>query len=90
MVCFDDMGSKCDGSGHCVACLSASDCGSQSACQTPTCSGGSCGANDAPPGTTCTDHDGTRCNGNGTCVACLSASDCPAPMECVSGVCSGP
>jgi len=71
------------------------DCpASTTVCATPTCSGGSCGTENAAKGTPCTEAGGKLCDGNGACVECTDAAlDCPAATSaceqptCTAGTC---
>ncbi|MEA2700089.1 MAG: hypothetical protein QOI66_4360, partial [Myxococcales bacterium] len=76
---------KCDGSGHCLGCGVASDCGQDTACRTFSCSSQVCGSAVAAQGTVLpnqsqTDHDckQNQCDGNGNVVAVSLDSDKPA------------
>jgi len=71
-ACSQAGGTKCDGAGACVECLSASTCpGVDTACQSRTCTVGACGIAFAP--------DGTICGGMGS--FCMTG-DC-----CIGGAC---
>lgn len=77
--CADSGGSVCLGNGHCVACLQASSCPSQSTtCKLNVCDGTAhtCSTTNAAKGTACSDGGGIVCDGNGACVA----------MHCMDGV----
>ncbi len=82
VACDDGGGAVCNGSGDCVGCNIGSECGTSTSCRTFTCDGGTCGFDDAPPGTACTEG-GTKCDGSGACVECVTGPDC------ASGVCQG-
>ncbi len=69
-VCSDNGGRICDGSGACVQCNAAADCPAQTTvCKTNTCTGETCGTQNAPKGTGCNDAGGVVCDGSGSCVA---------------------
>jgi hypothetical protein len=75
-------GRVCDGAGHCVQCLSASDCPAGITCAAGRCSGG------------CADRmkDGAETDvdcGGGACPACAIGRACAEGSDCVSGVCDG-
>ena len=64
--CSQNGGTVCDGTGTCVQCTAPSQCpGSDTACQSRTCSAGACGFANAPMGTTCPDG---ACDGLGNCL----------------------
>src|SRR5262249_18047613 len=53
-ACNSGGGTVCDGAGHCVQCVSASDCpGTDTICQHRTCTAGTCGTAFAPTTTVC-------------------------------------
>jgi hypothetical protein len=66
-ACSSGGGSVCNGSGTCVQCNTAFDCaGTDTECQTRTCTSNTCGISFAAPGTPCT-IGGTQCDGAGNC-----------------------
>ena len=82
-----DQGSKCgdglpvcDGNGHCVGCVNASNCGTHEACQKNNCVSG------------CTDgiadffESGIDCGGS-ECPKCPNGQACFGPGDCMSGLC---
>ncbi len=90
-ACTDNGGKVCDGMGHCVACLTPSDCPMQAtACIVDTCNNNACGTANEGAGTTCTDMNGKVCDGNGHCVGCNGDGDCQAPDRCMGNMCVSP
>ncbi len=90
----------CDGSGHCSgstsACSVASDCpGTDTDCQSRTCTNGVCGVVNTPGGTPTSsqipgDCQSTVCDGSGGTTLVVDNTDTPvAPGECLVGTCSG-
>lgn len=69
--CDDDNGAMCDGSGHCVVCVDATDCaGVDTDCLKKTCIDGMCGTAPTAQGTVLTvqvdgDCQTAICDGNG-------------------------
>jgi hypothetical protein len=61
-------GGVCDGTGVCVQCNFASDCGSDTQCETFSCGGSVCSRTWVDAGTACTDNGGTNCSGEGQCI----------------------
>jgi hypothetical protein len=88
--CTEDGGHLCDGKGHCVVCVDATDCPlSPTLCQSPTCSAdGTCGTKDANDGTMCMDGGGKVCS-NGGCVVCNTTPDCSPNNVCQNHTCVG-
>jgi Sulfatase-modifying factor enzyme 1 len=67
-TCADNGGKLCDGSGHCVACVTASQCSAPtSSCATAACTANACTTTNATKGVSCADG-GMTCDGNGNCV----------------------
>jgi hypothetical protein len=93
--CNQNGGSTCNGSGACVTCLTAADCGVDTACQTHTCIGGVCGANNAAAGTVVSnpvtgDCRSNQCDGVGNIqVNAPDNNDTPADdgNQCTSDIC---
>jgi hypothetical protein len=99
-TCGMNNGTECDGSGHCVQCVDATDCpGADTDCQKRTCTSGVCGIFNEDPGTptppqTQTDNDCKRvvCDGNGSATTMADDTDLPINTNdcrtaaCVSGV----
>ena len=86
----------CDGTGTCVQCLQASDCGQNSECQTWSCNAGQCAVQNAADGTVLqaqTAHDckQAECNGQGAEKSVAWTSDKPADEgnPCTDEVCVG-
>jgi hypothetical protein len=88
---------KCDGAGHCVACLQASDCGTSAACKSFTCDAGVCNTHLAASGTVVTnatagDCRSDQCDGAGNLVSsAVDAADLPADdgNACTLETCAG-
>ncbi len=69
VACADHGGAVCDGKGACVACNTAADCDSGTACKImPSCSSRACKYSNASAGTSCSDGNGHLCNDSGECV----------------------
>ncbi len=94
-ACNQDGGTKCDGNGACVQCVEASDCGTNTACKTFTCTSGVCGSNNAGAGTvvanpTVGDCRSDRCDESGN-IAANVPDDTDVPFDdnaCTNDVCS--
>lgn len=94
--CSEIDGGFCDGAGHCVACLSAADCGNTT---TTPCAGGVYTAPSTCEAGVCVPGEPTNCGAAKlTCKAtgcepCVADADCgPAPgpcklMACKAGLC---
>lgn len=85
----------CDSTGHCVGCVTASDCsGTNTECRTKSCNGGACGFDYTAAGTAVaqqTPHDchTNRCDGAGNIVNQVDDADLPVDgVECSMDVCS--
>jgi len=101
-ACSQSDGSHCDGTGYCVQCTTASECGVDSVCQVWNCTSGICGVQNAPQATlvgeqVVGDCQQVQCNGFGAIVSVEVAGDTPADDAnvctaevCVSGVPSHP
>ncbi len=88
---------RCNTSGQCVGCLTGTDCpGSDTVCQTRTCTQGVCGFNFKPLGTALTDGTagdckGLHCDGAGNSVSFTTNTDVPVDGnpcttdECTAG-----
>ncbi|MFO0588746.1 MAG: lamin tail domain-containing protein [Polyangiaceae bacterium] len=95
-ACSQNGGSFCDGTGSCVACNTAAQCpGSDTECQTRTCSAHACGFNFQPAGTavasqTAGDCQENQCNGSGAIVSVAKNTDVPADdgNQCTDDTCS--
>jgi hypothetical protein len=57
---------KCNATGQCVACISASDCPDPGPCNTKACTLGVCDARPKAAGTAC--QSGMMCDGEGACI----------------------
>lgn len=74
----------CNDAGHCVDCLTDSDCTPET-CKKASCTGGACTYAPVGKGTPC---QGGKCDGNGQCSGCLDPmADCP-PKECSVASCA--
>jgi hypothetical protein len=62
-----------------TTCTDASDCGTDTDCQTFSCDSGTCSTNNVAQGTACDDDSGELCDGSGSCVA----------ANCMDGVMNG-
>jgi plastocyanin len=85
----------CDPTGQCVGCLTANDCpGTDTECQTRTCTSNTCGFNFTAAGTpiamqTPGDCRINQCNGAGAAVLANQDSDLPVDgNQCTSDVCN--
>jgi hypothetical protein len=85
----------CNAQGQCVGCVNASDCpGTDTECQTRTCTANVCGFSFAPSGTVVSnqtpgDCKQNRCNGVGGIVAVNFNSDVPVDgNSCTKDVCT--
>lgn len=94
-ACHEGDATLCDGQGACVECLQASDCsGEDTACQTRTCTRGTCGFTYAAVGTplptqTVGDCKTAQCDGHGAIVQANNDADLPVDNNaCTSDVCS--
>jgi hypothetical protein len=61
-------GGKCDATGRCVACITASDCPDPGTCNDRTCTQGVCGSRPKVEGTAC-QSNGMMCDGRGACIS---------------------
>jgi Divergent InlB B-repeat domain len=92
----------CDGSGSCVGCIAAADCGTDTACRTWSCTAGACGVSYTADGTLVAnpipgDCRKDVCDGAGNIVSVADDTEVPADDGnqcttdiCVSGVPSHP
>jgi hypothetical protein len=94
-ACAQSGGSFCDGAGACVACNSASQCaGSDTECQTRTCSAHACGMAFVPNGQalaaqTAGDCHQLQCNGAGGTTSAVDDGDVPVDgNQCTADVCT--
>ena len=62
--CTEVSGGKCNAGGTCVACLAASDCGTDTACKTFACNSGTCSQNNQPLGHVVTNVPVGNCRSN--------------------------
>jgi hypothetical protein len=95
-ACNQNGGTVCSAAGSCVQCNAASQCpGSDTACQTRTCSAGVCGFNYQPNGfvigaQTPGDCQANVCNGSGSIISVAADTDLPADdgNQCTGEVCN--
>ncbi|MCB9628598.1 MAG: hypothetical protein H6725_14580 [Sandaracinaceae bacterium] len=93
-ACNVNGGTYCDGGGQCVACNMASQCGTNTFCQTFTCTGGTCGTAPTAVGTplptqTAGDCQVQQCNGMGGTRSVANDLDLPNDNnECTDDICS--
>ena len=85
----------CDGSGHCLGCTDAGQCGLVTFCQPWTCDAGACNANNKADGTPADqqvsgDCQQVQCNGGGGVKNVADNGDVPADdgNQCTSESCS--
>src|SRR4029079_15045737 len=94
--CNQGGGQVCSFQGTCVQCNTSSQCpGSNTDCQTRTCSANTCGISFAPPGTPTSsqapgDCHQNQCDGSGNIVNAVDNSDLPADdgNQCTSEACN--
>ncbi|MBK8259506.1 MAG: lamin tail domain-containing protein [Polyangiaceae bacterium] len=94
-ACSQNGGTVCNATGTCVACNAASQCpGTDTECQTRTCTSNTCGFNFTAAGTpvasqTTGDCKRNECNGSGAIVANNFDTDLPVDgNQCTSDVCT--
>lgn len=94
-ACSQGGGTVCDGNGHCVQCLSASNCpGSDTECSSRTCVAQACGVASQPSGTQVTtqtagDCHRNQCDGLGAVTSAVDDTDVPVDGNpCTLDVCS--
>ncbi len=78
----------CDGAGSCVACTTATQCGTAPECNDAVCtSSGSCGTTPKMAGVGCSSS--RFCDGNGSCVTCYGSgkAQCGTDYVCRSNAC---
>jgi hypothetical protein len=87
-------GGKCDGAGSCVACITDSDCGTNTECAAYTCTANACVTTYAPAGTalavqTPGDCKHAHCDGNGNVQLANDNLDLPVDgNQCTDDVCT--
>ncbi|HEY2898947.1 MAG TPA: lamin tail domain-containing protein [Polyangia bacterium] len=86
-------GGQCDGSGHCMGCTLASDCGANTECKIWTCVSHVCGRNDPVDGTavasqTPDDCKKVVCNGSGDTRVANDDTDNDDGNACTDDACS--
>lgn len=95
VVCSQNGGAVCDGSGNCVQCNTASDCGTNTACRTYNCTNYTCGVSNTPAGYVVAnpvpgDCRSDQCDGNGNITTnAVDNNDLPADdgNQCTSDTC---
>ncbi len=94
-ACSEGSGTECDGAGHCVACLAATDCpGQDTQCQKRACNSGVCGVTNTAQGTAVTmqtagDCQKVVCDGNGATTSQADDTDLPNDNNaCTNDVCT--
>ncbi len=93
-TCGSGSGMVCDGSGDCVNCVFGSDCpGSDTECETRTCTTTVCGFSFTAAGTPTTDQtigncQQNQCDGSGNIVSVEDDSNTPASSACANGTCA--
>ena len=91
----------CNGTGACVGCITAANCGTDTTCQTHTCTNGQCGVNNAAVGTalpnqTPGDCKKVQCDGTGQVQTVNDDTDKPVDGNactqdlCNAGIASNP
>ncbi|HVY44819.1 MAG TPA: lamin tail domain-containing protein [Minicystis sp.] len=84
----------CDGNGHCVTCNVASDCGTDTDCQTWACNAGTCVPTNTPAGTAVSDQTAgdcleVQCDGNGGTMPVDDNADVPVDgNDCTQDLCA--
>src|SRR5262249_54629249 len=94
-VCGTNL--MCDGSGACVGCVNAGNCGTDTFCQAHTCTNGTCGVTNTAAGTAppTAAHMGgdcklIQCDGQGQPTTVNDDSDTPSDgNQCTQDVCTG-
>lgn len=81
-ACAENGGTRCDGAGKCVECITGADCASL-VCQLQVCIAPTC--MDGVKNATETDVD---CGGP-DCAPCAVGQLCSAPSDCLTALCSG-
>ena len=89
------VGQACDAAGSCTGCVTAATCpGTDTECQTRSCTASVCGFMFAAPGTvanmqTAGDCKKNQCNGTGAIVSANDNADLPVDLsQCTSNVCT--
>jgi hypothetical protein len=81
-TCSDGGGTRCNGTGDCVPCLTTPDCSDPlSICQSQMCVPAGC-ANDTLDG----NETGVDCGGD--CAPCDDGDGCTQASDCISGFCA--
>ena len=86
----------CNGAGQCVGCIAPTDCaGTDTECQTRTCTTGACGVMNAPQGTVVNAQMAgnckkDQCDGGGAVETVPDSTDLPVDSQtCTKDVCTG-
>jgi hypothetical protein len=93
-ACGSGSATLCDGSGDCVNCVFPTDCpGSDTQCQTRTCTAGVCGFDFTSAGTPLTNQTPgdclqAQCNGSGGVQEAIDNTNTPANTACTTGTCT--
>lgn len=94
-ICSQNGGTVCSGTGLCVACVTGTDCpGTDTECQTRTCTSFTCGFNYTSAGTPVSGQTSgncqvNQCNGAGGVVSAPDNSDLPVDGNvCTDDVCT--
>jgi hypothetical protein len=93
-ACSQGGGTVCSAGGTCVQCNAAAQCGTNTECQTFTCTANACGTNNVPAGTltaaqTTGDCHTNQCDGLGAIVPAIDNSDVPNDSnQCTGDVCT--
>jgi hypothetical protein len=93
-VCGTNL--MCNGQGACVGCVTAANCGTDSFCQTHTCTNGTCGVTNTAAGTAlptaqqiARDCKAVQCDGNGQVQTVNDDTDKPVDgNQCTKDVCT--
>ncbi|HEX7479381.1 MAG TPA: hypothetical protein VF331_16380 [Polyangiales bacterium] len=95
-ACNQSGGKVCDASSACVACVAASDCGTNAECTTYSCTNHTCGSITLNPGSavatqTAGDCIQRQCDASGAVVNATDPTDVPASdnNQCTDEVCQG-
>ena len=93
VMCSQNTGTECDGLGACVQCVNATECpGSDTDCQSRTCTNGLCAISFKAPGTSVpaqvsNDCQRNVCDGAGNTVSMADDTDLPNTNDCRTPTC---